>query len=222
MRIIKRYANRKLYDTTVRRYINLVEISDLVQGGSEVKVVDSKSGEDITKVTLSQILLDKEKKKQGFVPKTLFTNLIRKSGSSLIDYLKRSVKSGLGLVTWGQEEIDKGVKALIRAGEITEQEGRRLREDLVGRLLRNKGRFEKAIDERIQGVLHRLNIPAQRDITRLSDKLEDLADRVGALDGRANGAAARAKAAGRKTGRRPKTNLAPSAGSRTAAAHKTS
>ncbi len=190
MRTIKRYANRKLYDTSVRRYINLVEIAELVQKGTEVKVVDSKSGEDITKVTLSQILLEKEKRGQGFVPKVLFANLIRKGGTSLVDYVKRSAKGSLGFIHWAEEEIDKGVKKLVHARQITEAEAKRLREDIVHRLSRTKGEWEKAIDHRIQSVLHSLNIPAQRDISRLADKLETLARKVESLNGKRRNAPA--------------------------------
>ncbi|MBI2944076.1 MAG: phasin family protein [Candidatus Wallbacteria bacterium] len=195
MRIIKRYANRKLYDTSVRRYINLVEIAELVQKGSEVKVVDSKTGEDITKVTLSQILLEKEKRKQGFVPKTLFANLIRKGGTSIVDYVKRSAKGGLGFIHWAEDEIDKGVKKLVHARQITESEAKRLREDIVHRLLRTKEDWEKAIDDRIQSMLHRLNIPAQRDIVRLTEKLSVLARKVESLNGKAKKSPSAAKPA---------------------------
>ena len=181
MRTIKRYANRKLYDTSLRRYVNLVEISALVQKGTEVRVVDSRTGDDITKVTLSQILLDKEKRKQGLVPKTMFTNLIRKGSSSVIDYIKKGVESGRGLVDWFEKEVDKGVKKVVRAGQITETEGRRLREDLVDRILKSKSELESVVDNQVHSVLGRLSIPTQRDISRLTKKLDNLAARVESL-----------------------------------------
>ncbi len=208
MRTIKRYANRKLYDTSLRRYINLQEIAGLIQNGTEVRVIDSRSGEDITKVTLSQILLDKEKKKQGFVPKTLFANLIRKSGTQVTDYLKKSVDSGMGFITWGQAEIERGIKKLSKAGEITESEGRRLRDDLVSRLLKNKDEFEKMIDGRIRTIVHGLNIPQQRDINKLSDKLETLAKRVEALNSKPKKAAKRKVSATKsRTAKAPKKTV---------------
>ncbi len=178
MRTIKRYGNRKLYDTSLRRYINLVEISDLVQKGVEVRVTDSKTGEDITKITLSQILLDKEKKKEGFVSKTLFTDLIRKGSSSVVSYLKRSAKSGMGVLGWAEDEINAGIKRLTHAGEITEQQARKLREDLISRMSKGKADVERRVEQSVEVVLHRLNIPAQKDIKRLSDKLAQLSAQV--------------------------------------------
>lgn len=205
MRTIKRYGNRKLYDTSLRRYINLVEISDLVQKGVEVRVMDSKTGEDITKITLSQILLDKEKKKEGFVSKTLFTDLIRKGSSSVVSYLKRSAKSGMGVLGWAEDEINAGIKRLTHAGEITEQQARKLREDLISRMSKGKADVERRVEQSVEVVLHRLNIPAQKDIKRLSDKLAQLSAQVEKLAGKkAVKPAAAPKAAGKSPVRKSK------------------
>ena len=66
--VIKKYANRKLYDTFSRRYVTLEVIAELLRDGHEVRVVDRTSGEDITAVTLSQILLDLERQRRGPQP----------------------------------------------------------------------------------------------------------------------------------------------------------
>ena len=60
-RIIKRYSNRKLYDTEDKRYITLEQIQQLVKDGQDIKVVENQTGEDLTTVTLSQLLLEQEK-----------------------------------------------------------------------------------------------------------------------------------------------------------------
>ena len=62
MKLIKRYSNRKLYDTERSSYVTLEEISQMVRDGSELRIVDNKSGEDITSVTLAQIVFEQEKK----------------------------------------------------------------------------------------------------------------------------------------------------------------
>ena len=59
--LIKKYANRKLYDTGTSRYVTLEEIAQLVRDGHEIKVVDREKGHDLTQVTLSQIVLSEEK-----------------------------------------------------------------------------------------------------------------------------------------------------------------
>ena len=61
-RIIKRYANRKLYDTEHSRYVTLDQISEMIRAGDDVKIVDNKTKEDLTTVTLAQIIFEEEKK----------------------------------------------------------------------------------------------------------------------------------------------------------------
>lgn len=84
MRIVKRYSNRKLYDTEARSYITLEEVGVLVRKGVDVKVLDNVSGEDLTTVILSQVLLEKEKKHQNRLPKSFFTSVIQ-SGTRIKD-----------------------------------------------------------------------------------------------------------------------------------------
>lgn len=64
--LIKRYANRKLYNTDTSRYITLKGIAELVEAGDDVRVIDNETGEDITSITLSQILVDNERSNRLF------------------------------------------------------------------------------------------------------------------------------------------------------------
>ena len=65
MPIIKRYPNRKLYDTEAKRYVTLETITQMIHEGQEVQVVDHETGEDLTNLTLSQIIFEQEKKGGG-------------------------------------------------------------------------------------------------------------------------------------------------------------
>src|SRR5215212_12050637 len=62
-RIIKRYSNRKLYDTKDSRYVTLLQIADMVRSGEEVQIIDNNSKEDLTEVTLAQIIYEEQKQK---------------------------------------------------------------------------------------------------------------------------------------------------------------
>lgn len=86
MRVIKRYSNRKLYDTEDKRYVTLEEVAALVRGGADVKVLDNETEEDLTTVTLSQILLEKERKHKSQLPKSFFTNVLQ-SGAKIKEAL---------------------------------------------------------------------------------------------------------------------------------------
>ncbi len=77
--VIKKYANRRLYDTSGSRYINLEDIAALVRNGKDVKVVDASTGEDLTRVTLTQIIVEDAKGQPSGLPLELLRQLIRAS-----------------------------------------------------------------------------------------------------------------------------------------------
>ena len=74
--VIKKYENRRLYDTSTSRYINLEEIAALVRDGVDVQVVDVKTGEDLTRVTLTQIIVEDAKDQPTGLPLELLRQLI--------------------------------------------------------------------------------------------------------------------------------------------------
>jgi polyhydroxyalkanoate synthesis repressor PhaR len=86
-RIIKRYANRKLYDTQDSRYVTLDQISDMIRGGEDVKVVDNSSKEDLTSVTLAQIIFEEEKRRRSFLPLSALRKVIQTGGDSLHEFV---------------------------------------------------------------------------------------------------------------------------------------
>jgi len=88
--LIKRYANRKLYNTASSRYITLKGISELLDQGEEVRVIDNETGEDITSVALSQILVDSTRAKGDPSP-SLLSQIMERGGDVLYDVLKKGV-----------------------------------------------------------------------------------------------------------------------------------
>src|SRR6201997_5042602 len=88
--LIKKYANRKLYDTRTSRYITLEGIAQLVRDGHEIKVVDRDDGRDLTQVTLSQIVLEEEKRG----PARLVDaggEMLHDRGQALLDYVRKTL-----------------------------------------------------------------------------------------------------------------------------------
>src|SRR4249920_3865475 len=104
-RIIKRYANRKLYDTEHSRYVTLDQISEMIRNGDDVKIVDNKTKEDLTTVTLAQIIFEEEKKQRSFLPLGAMRNIIQ-NGSEWFAEAQRRVQSILP----GKRDGDKDDK----------------------------------------------------------------------------------------------------------------
>lgn len=88
-RVIKRYANRKLYDTQHSRYVTLDQISEMIRAGDEVKIVDNKTKEDLTSVTLAQIIFEEEKKQRSFMPLGAMRNIIQHGGEWFAEAQRR-------------------------------------------------------------------------------------------------------------------------------------
>ena len=88
-RIIKRYANRKLYDTEHSRYVTLDQISEMIRNGDDVKIVDNKTKEDLTTVTLAQIIFEEEKKLRSFLPLAAMRNIIQSGGEWFAEAQRR-------------------------------------------------------------------------------------------------------------------------------------
>ncbi len=105
-RVIKRYANRKLYDTMHSRYVTLEQIADMVREGEDVRIVDNTTKEDLTSVTLAQIILEEEKRKKSFLPLAAMRHIIQSGGDSIQELAAQAqakVRSVFGLSADGTE-----------------------------------------------------------------------------------------------------------------------
>ena len=151
--LLKKYANRKLYDTRTSRYITLDGIAQLVREGHEIKVVDREGGQDLTQVTLSQIVLEEEKRG----PSRLVDaggELLHDRGQALLDYVRKT----LNVPNEIRSEVGRRREDLDRmADDAIEQTLRRLR--IPTR--RDIDRLNERID-RLTAELRRANGAATR------------------------------------------------------------
>jgi polyhydroxyalkanoate synthesis repressor PhaR len=114
--VIKRYSNRKLYDTQESRYVTLEELEELIRAGKEISVVDVSTGEDLTSVTLAQIILENERSHRAALPAAFLHQLI-KHGEAWQDFLHRSLKQSLEGIMTSQREADRVLREwAARAG----------------------------------------------------------------------------------------------------------
>ncbi|MCC6999197.1 MAG: hypothetical protein IT370_31590 [Deltaproteobacteria bacterium] len=93
---IKKYSNRRLYDTEASRYITLEELADRIQAGSDVRVIDAASGDDLTQATLTQIIIE-SRGAAKLLPVPLLTQMIRLREEALAEFLGRYMTGALEL-----------------------------------------------------------------------------------------------------------------------------
>ena len=104
VKIIKRYGNRKLYDTEQSSYVTLEGISHMIRKGEDLQVVDNKTGEDLTSIILAQIMLEEEKSKKNALPLSVMKNLIQQSGESLTEWMQKGKESISTITMEGRAE----------------------------------------------------------------------------------------------------------------------
>lgn len=172
MPVIKRYPNRKLYDTDAKRYITLNEIATLIRAGEEVVVMDHTTDEDLTAVVLTQIIFEQEKQQKGFLPKSVLTNLVRAGGDTL-GTLRRGLNLPLDLWRHVDEEIDRRVQLLISKGELAKEEGVRLREKLLSPMFSTSA-SEDADQVELERLLSGQGLPSREEFERIHAQLEAL------------------------------------------------
>jgi polyhydroxyalkanoate synthesis repressor PhaR len=104
--VIKRYSNRKLYDTQESRYVTLEEIEEMIRAGREISVVDAASGEDLTSVTLTQIILENERNHRANLPSAFLHQLI-KHGEAWQEFVQRTMRSSLEGFVSSQRDMER-------------------------------------------------------------------------------------------------------------------
>lgn len=112
-KIIKRYTNRKLYDTVESRYVTLDEIAAMIKEGTEVRIVDNRTKEDLTSVTLAQIIFEEEKKKNQ-MPLSVLREIIRHPGESISGFIQKEVSPRVASI---REEAESRLDKLLRRDE---------------------------------------------------------------------------------------------------------
>ncbi len=180
MPLIKRYPNRKLYDTEAKQYVTLEKISALIQAGEEVQVVDHATGEDLTAVTLTQIIFEQEKRRRGFLPQSVLTGLIQAGGETLA-ILRKQLASPLELARHVDEEIERRLQVLTSRGELAAEEGSRLRDRLLAYGQQAVFRPQPT-DEQIEQALARRLLPTREDLRHIQEQVLLLNEMVSRLN----------------------------------------
>lgn len=188
-KIIKRYTNRKLYDTVESRYVTLDEIAEMVKAGAEVQIVDNRTKEDLTSVTLAQIIFEEEKKTSK-MPLSMLRAIIRTGGERLQTFIADEVNPRIGAIREGAE------LAVARVLPIKRADGKELDVPVApdgdavceGKAPREQARefvrsSRQSIEEwhkRMEDTIHRTyetvaGLPSmQREVQALRDKLAEL------------------------------------------------
>jgi polyhydroxyalkanoate synthesis repressor PhaR len=178
-KVIKRYTNRKLYDTVESRYVTLEEIAEMVKAGAEVKIVDNRTKEDLTSVTLAQIIFEEEKKTSKMSLRTL-RDLIRHGGERAQQFVEETQADLRDKVEGFRHVAEQRVQTLITKGQATGDRAK----DLVSASQEAVGQFQRRVDERVRAAVEGIvNLPEMRkEMQEVIARLDELERRLREID----------------------------------------
>ena len=172
-RIIKRYSNRKCYDTETSRYINIDDIEEMVRNEVDIKIIDNTTKEDITAIYLSKIIMSQEKRNKDTFTPLFLTREIRRRSAPVLDKFFDSYKKGSEMLVKEYGQARDIVKKLTEKG-VSDGEAKDLIKGLIGASKNRTKDLEKLIDDNVCSALEKLGIPSPREIEALNQKLEEL------------------------------------------------
>lgn len=147
-RVIKKYPNRRLYDTEESRYITLADVKELVMNKVDFEVIDKKSGEDITRTILLQVISDQEQQGDPMMSENFLSQIIRAYGSAVPDFVTRYLEQSMSLFMQQQKFVKGQLQSVVGSdplsvmAELTQQNLARmqsLQEDLLKQFMPNSG-----------------------------------------------------------------------------------
>ncbi len=175
-RIIKRYRNRRLYDTLQKKTVKFEDLAHLVKEGVSFEVIDNATGKDVTISVLSGILSDawSEDKRNLKETTKLIRLLISKGGGITMDIFKKSVLFGLGVFDLTKEKAEKIVDEMIKRGEMSQSDkAKAVKEMLKGHDERME-KLKTKIDESVEKVTAKVRGKEKEELANLHKKIDEL------------------------------------------------
>ncbi len=195
MRIIKRYSNRRLYDTTDSRTITQAALAALVRRGEDVKVVDTVSGRDITLPVLGRIMI-REAPRWGELQQTkeVFSKIIMIGGERSMSILKNTILASIGAIQVTKAKAEKIIDDLIKKGELNKSERKQAVMELLDKAEKSTAKIKERVvkeasraQKEVVGVVKRLNLAKQSDMKKIETKMDKLAKQLKALEKKLDG-----------------------------------
>ncbi len=112
-RLIKKYANRRLYDASISKHVTLEDIRDLIVRGEKIKVVEDKTGEDITRLILLQVIAEQEQFGKPILTTQLLESIIRYYGGPMQDFMAGYLEQSVAAFMKQQENVQQQISQML-------------------------------------------------------------------------------------------------------------
>lgn len=182
MRKIKKYANRKLYDTVDKSYISMEQLAELVRSGETVSVLDNQTGQDITVQILSQLLAKDKRREDSEMLSDLLSEMLRRGSTTLAGYARRYTSRWQEAVATAEEEIERVARKVYKDKPRPEGEDRDDNEPDQNYAARLKNWIGERVDQRINDVLSMMNLASKEQVSQLAGEMVSIGDRLATIE----------------------------------------
>ncbi|RKX28283.1 MAG: hypothetical protein DRP47_04695 [Candidatus Zixiibacteriota bacterium] len=165
MRLIKRYSNRRLYDTASSTTITQGDVAKLIKSGVEVRIIESSTGEDITTAILGRIMLtEAESWEDTQISKKLITHIIELGGTKSMSILKNTVLASIGAFQVTKAKAEKIIDELISKGELEESDRKKAVLEMLEKAEKSTAKIRDRVSEE--------TIKAQKEISKFTKDIK--------------------------------------------------
>lgn len=171
MKIIKRYKNRRLYDTDLKKYITHNELALYIRTEIPFQVIENATGEDITLKVMSQLLVSELKDCNDLGgTKDILIEAINLGGKKSMSILKNTFLAGVGMFNLTKKKAEEIIDSLIKAGEISDSDRKQAVMELLDKAEESTAKVAEKVKKETSGV--------QKEIKKLADKVKQMTDKL--------------------------------------------
>lgn len=153
IRIIKKYQNRKLYDTQDSCYVTLDGIAKMIREGEDILVIDNNTKADVTALILTQVLYEQEKTNQSVLPVSILKNIVKSGSNNLFEFIQKYILGAIDAQLKTQEDLRTYIERLVQKGDLSRPEADTLLLQLKTVSETTRSSLDQRIEERLEKYL---------------------------------------------------------------------
>lgn len=181
MRTIKKYRNRRLYDTEIKKTVTLDDLKAYLSDDIEFKVIDNATGKDITMRTLAQMISRPatDFKDYGF---KAINAMIRKGGLNGMDIVKKLTLASIGAINLTKEKAEEIFDEMVKRGEMTKDEKSEAIKSFVDKSSESAEKAKKKMEEAAGKVAEKFSSKMDKKFEELNEKMEKLSKKIADIE----------------------------------------
>ncbi len=185
MRLIKKYKNRRLYDTDLKKNITFDDIKKYVMNDIDLKIIDNTTGEDITISVLANIMGEQSHdfKNSGL---KIANTILKKGGVAAMDIFKKLTLASIGAANMTKERLEELFDEMVKKGEMTNDEKAQAIKGFVDKSVEMSEKAKVYADDIAKKVSEKFSAKFDQQISQLAIKLEEVNTRIAELEKKLN------------------------------------